>query len=62
MDVQAISRTLFAHDLSTTGSSRLAPLRSATGATLVAATVLACAVAALDANVMRAPVGASLLQ
>jgi len=43
---------------SATESSPLAPLRSPTGAALVAATVLASAVAALDANVIRVAVPA----
>jgi MFS family permease len=46
------------HDLPTAGSSPLAPLRSTTGTALVAATVLASAVAALDANVIGVAVPA----
>jgi EmrB/QacA subfamily drug resistance transporter len=58
MHVQAMSRTLLAHNVSTTESRPLAPLRSPTGAALVAATVLASAVAALNANVVRVAVPA----
>jgi EmrB/QacA subfamily drug resistance transporter len=58
MHMQAMSRTLIIHDVSTTESSPLAPLRSATGAALAAATVLASAVAALNASVIRVAVPA----
>jgi EmrB/QacA subfamily drug resistance transporter len=58
MHVHAINRTLFADTLPTTESSALAPLRSATGTTLLAGTVLASAVAVLDANAIRVAVPA----
>jgi hypothetical protein len=58
MNVHAMSRTLFAHGLSTIESSRLVPLRSAAGTALVAATVLASAVAAFGGDVIRVAVRA----
>ena len=58
MSARATSRAAFARQPSVPEASPLAPLRSATGGALLAATVLASAVAALDASVIRVAVPA----